>query len=440
MRHRLRGIAVGLAVLTLAACEQVKSSNPLSPAIAGPIAGVTISAPAVMAPAANAQIAVDQQPVTLTVTNATTTGVRPLTYVFDIAADAAFSGVAFTQTGVQPGANGQTSFVLPQNLPADKTYYWRAHAQDGANSGTYVTASFSVYTPVVIQAPTPTTPSNGAAVSNLKPTLTVNNANHTGPVGALSYYFQVASDPNLSNLVTSGIVAEGVGSTNFALQATLTGSQTYYWRARAADVSHTGTFSQVFSFTTPAGASGSTPGSGSVPIGNQNDTLTNSIVLNSPDDLASWPITTLITNVNITAAGIHVDFSKQNGPGRWPDVTPPGWTGPLEYTLGMCLNIGGQWYCSAPIEYWNGLDRSGGPPSQYALNWFYDPIRWAPMTGHQPATGETIGFFVCEGDCRNNHAGDLSPLRERSNVVLVTMPTDAGANFTFSNSAVIRKR
>jgi hypothetical protein len=44
------------------------------------------------------------------------------------------------------------------------------------------------------------------------------------------------------------------------------------------------------------------------------------------------------------------------------------------------------------------------------------------MTGHQPAAGETIGMFVCEGDCRNNTVGDLSPLRERSNVVLVKFP------------------
>jgi hypothetical protein len=168
--------------------------------------------------------------------------------------------------------------------------------------------------------------------------------------------------------------------------------------------------------------------------------LNQSILLNSPDDLASWPITTTITDVNITAAGIHVDFSKRDGPGRWPDVTPPGWSGPLEYTLGMCLDISGQWYCSSTIEYWNGLDRSGGPPSQYALNWFYDPNRWAPMTYHQPATGETIGFFVCEGDCRNNHSGSLSPLRERSNVVLVAMPTDAGADYPQAVSKIIRHK
>ena len=65
------------------------------------------------------------------------------------------------------------------------------------------------------------------------------------------------------------------------------------------------------------------------------------------------------------------------------------------------------------------------------MNWFYDPIRWAPMTGHQPAVGETIGFFVCAGDCRNNVRGDLSPVKERSNIVLVKMPGPGGAVYRF---------
>jgi hypothetical protein len=158
--------------------------------------------------------------------------------------------------------------------------------------------------------------------------------------------------------------------------------------------------------------------------------LSSMIVKNSPA-FGNWPITTALRVVDIRANGIHVEFSKQSGPGRWPDWTPPGWDGPLQYSLGMALNIGGQWYASSPIEFWYGLDRSGGPPSQYALNWFYDPGRWAPMTTHQPAVGETIGFFVVAGDARGRVDGHGSPVKERSNVVMVQMPTDAGARYTF---------
>ena len=154
-------------------------------------------------------------------------------------------------------------------------------------------------------------------------------------------------------------------------------------------------------------------------------------ILNSPRDLASWSVTTTITELNIRPSGIAVQFSKKDGPGRWPDVFPPGWDEPLQYTLGMCLNINARWYCSAVVQFWYGLAESGGPPSQYAQNWFYDPARWAPMTGHQPAQGETIGFFVCAGDCRNNLNGTSSPARERSNVVLVPMPGNGGALYRF---------
>jgi hypothetical protein len=159
--------------------------------------------------------------------------------------------------------------------------------------------------------------------------------------------------------------------------------------------------------------------------------LSSAIIRNSPLTLASWPITSAIRVLEIRPNGVYVDFSKKTGPGRWPDWTPPGWDGPLQYTVGMMLNVNGVLYASAPVEFWFGLEASGGPPSQYALNWFYDPARWAPMTYHQPAVGETIGFFVCAGDCRNRTDGSGSPVKERTNVVTVTMPNDNGARFVF---------
>jgi hypothetical protein len=159
--------------------------------------------------------------------------------------------------------------------------------------------------------------------------------------------------------------------------------------------------------------------------------MRNATILNSPRDLASWTISTLITQVDISQNGVHVEFSKRLGSGRWPDVFPPGWDEPLQYTLGMCLNISARWYCSAAIQFWHPLEASGGPPQDFAHNWFYDPARWGPMTGHQPAVGETIGFFVCEGDCRNNLTGTTSPLRERSNVVLLPMPGYGGGSWRF---------
>src|SRR5207302_1181565 len=133
------------------------------------------------------------------------------------------------------------------------------------------------------------------------------------------------------------------------------------------------------------------------------------------------------------AQGIHVEFSKRDGAGRWPDITPPGWDGSLQYTLGMALKVNGKWYASAPIQLWYGLDQSGGDPGHYADNWFYDPNRWAPMTGHQPAVGEQIGIFVVAGNVRNVTDGSQSPAQERSNIVLLPMPDSSGntVKYTF---------
>src|SRR3990167_8581402 len=88
----MKKLCVRLAVLPLlvsaAACVgSSKSSNPLSPSIAGPIPGVGISAPAVVAPSIDALVDTNTQPITLQVANAETNGVRPLSYRFEVATD-----------------------------------------------------------------------------------------------------------------------------------------------------------------------------------------------------------------------------------------------------------------------------------------------------------------------------------------------------------------
>jgi hypothetical protein len=76
--------------------------QPAQPSIAGPIAGVAITAPKLMEPASGSQISVEAQPIVLTVGNSASNGVRPISYIFQIATDSGFSQVLFTQTGVAP--------------------------------------------------------------------------------------------------------------------------------------------------------------------------------------------------------------------------------------------------------------------------------------------------------------------------------------------------
>ena len=155
----------------------------------------------------------------------------------------------------------------------------------------------------------------------------------------------------------------------------------------------------------------------------------------NPPGLADWPVSTTLTEVDFTSDGVRVSFSKKDGPERWPDIVPPGWDGPLEYTLGMAECIEGQWHASAAIQFWNGLDASGGNvamDNQVAVNWYYD-ARWGKLAGRQPATGEIIGIFVVAGNARGVHEDTAlqSPVMERSNVVLVPMPDVSGAQHPF---------
>jgi hypothetical protein len=158
------------------------------------------------------------------------------------------------------------------------------------------------------------------------------------------------------------------------------------------------------------------------------DLHTVTIVGGSAHDVADWPITTTIRALDFNSSGVAIDFSKKDGSGRWPDVVPPGWDGPLEYTIWMIVSHGGRLYTSGGVEFWHGLARSGGPPSMYAANWYYSPQVWGALASHQPAVGEQVGFFVTAGDQR---AKDVRSVAERSNIVVVRFPSDAGGYYPF---------
>jgi hypothetical protein len=271
--------------------------------------------------------------------------------------------------------------------------------------------AFTVGPEVILQAPFQTFPANGGNATGNTPTLTVSNADKRGPAGPVIYRFEVSDSSSFGSLVAAISVPEQGGQTSAQVNAgLLVANNVYYWRVQATDPSNAvnGPFSNVFSFKF-------------VPFD-----MRRAVIHNSPMDLGSWREGAKITSVHFTGSSIRVDFDRREGPNRWPDVVPPGWDGPLQYTLGMCVNIADTWHCSAVVQFWHGRDiNDSAPPSQIGREWFYDFGRWGAMTGHQPSEGETVGMFVCEGDCRGNTEGSASPLKERSNVELVP--------FTFGN-------
>jgi hypothetical protein len=163
-------------------------------------------------------------------------------------------------------------------------------------------------------------------------------------------------------------------------------------------------------------------------------------VYNSPADIASWPVTTAITHLEMHAsgtlkAGVSLVFDKQ---GHFDGQTWIGWPPPdgvnglpflgeIQYTVWAVVNVNGQWSTSGFIEMWTG------PPilTEFARNWVYDG-RWGPMQGHQPQVGEQMGFFVSAGDARGQRGA--TSLRERSNVVIVPLPAGDEGVFTYPAS------
>jgi hypothetical protein len=148
------------------------------------------------------------------------------------------------------------------------------------------------------------------------------------------------------------------------------------------------------------------------------------VQIHNSHDVSSWPATATITMLEFRPTGVHVEHSKQTGADSWPDFTPPGWDGPLQYTLWIFLQIHGAWHGSGCIQFWRTCQENGGPPEEFAKNWYYAADRWAPMTGHQPAPGELVGFMVSAGDARNR--GVIS-VQERSNIVTIPFPVSGGA-------------
>ncbi len=413
-----------LAGAAFGGCTASKSANPLTPTVAGPIPGVDITAPRAVTPTAGFRIAADEQPVTLTVENASSNGQRSLNYGFELASDAGFTNPLYARDGITAG-DGSTSLRLADALAADRTYYWRARAQDGANAGPYSeTAMFAVFTPVVLGAPTPIGPAPNATTPTLRPTFVFNNAARSGSAGPITYVVELSLTDSFATRV-SGTVPEQPNQTSLQSPQDLPAGSYIFWRVRATDPTTAGPWSPTLAFSTPAVPQ---PTPGPPPVdGVPPDAvdLQQAHVYNSPYDVALWPATSRLTRLSLMPSGAHVESTQQSA---WPDVWPPGWNGPLLYTLWIVVRINGQWYTSGCIEYWRGLYQNGGPVTEYGQNWYYDPGRWGAMAGYQPAPGEQVGFFITAGDARNN---GVSIVHERSNVVLVPFPSSGGGSFTY---------
>jgi hypothetical protein len=380
--------------------------------------GITLTSPAAVSPADGQQVRFTDQPIKLVVNKATTTGTAALTYTFEVASDAAFANLVTSKAGTETGGT-QTATI--DKLAGDKKYFWRARASSGSFNGPNSSArSFQVGPEVVLASPAAVFPSENGTLTGAA-RLTVHNVDRSGPVGEVSYRFEVSDSSSFGQIVYAGTATEQAGdqTTIQVNSAALASGTTYFWRVQASD-SPSGVSSSpssIFSFRYIA------------------FDMREATIVDSPSDLGYWAETAQITRVDFSQGWVVVDFDRRDGPNRWPD-TPWGRPGDsVEYCLGMCLNINNHWFCSAPIQFWHGRDlEAGGRANEVGINWFYPPA-WGPMSGHQPANGELVGIFVAEGSTRHNRDGSESIVHERSNVALIPF----GTNFNLG-STLLRRR
>jgi hypothetical protein len=262
MNYRAR-VVLGLAAAALfsAACESTKSSNPLSPSVAGPIAGVTITAPKPLTPANGSEVK-QGEPVTLTLQNATSTSPRPFWQEIQVALDSEFASVVHTAPKVTLGSNGQTSYILPISLTSNRAYYWRARAADGANTGPYSpNTMFKVVDPVHIEVPLPISPTGGQELDGVIPTLVVRNTAATGTSGVV-YRFELAADAAFTQLIAIWSAPRSGGDTTQVVGTGLGAGTQYFWRVNATDGATTTAYSDVQNFKTKGTTTTPTPPTG----------------------------------------------------------------------------------------------------------------------------------------------------------------------------------
>lgn len=169
--------------------------------------------------------------------------------------------------------------------------------------------------------------------------------------------------------------------------------------------------------------------------------LAAAIVHTSPTDIASWPVTTALERITMRPGqdqGLSFRFSAN---AVWPDYTPPGWEGPIQYTVWAGVQVNGQWHIAGFIQMWRNRPSTGAPIlAQWNSDWAYDVNRWGPMCGFRPKMGDRMAFFVSAGNARRGSAGpegNVTSVRERSNVVLVELPAGDQGDFTFGESAAV---
>ena len=267
-----RGLSALVAIICLAGCEAAKSANPNAPTVAGPIPGVSITAPKPLEPGAGVTLVASSDPYTLLIENPGSSGPRVIWLQLEMAADSNFQQIVHQADRIEPGPNGRTAYRLPEPLGAGFTYYWRTRAADGANTGPYSAVSnFTVVIPVSIEAPVALEPSGNLTTN--KPTFKARNGAISGTVGVV-YRFEVSNNAQMSPAMAVVTSSPGSDGNTTMTLGELPYDTVLYWRIHGTDGTKQSAYSQTLSFRTgppppppPPPVVVPPPGGGGVPGG-----------------------------------------------------------------------------------------------------------------------------------------------------------------------------
>jgi len=211
---RLFLAALAVALITIAPA----ASAPSAPNLIGPPAGATVSFLPVFSwnPVSGAD-----------------------KYNFVLAADSAFNSPVYQVLGTK------NTRVTPDKTEANGSYWWRVQAV-GANGDTSPWSEARSIEKLWADSPALTSPDEGATISFPAEPLVL----RWDPVpGAAKYSVEIASDEDLSSLVTSGGNPVVIQATNLAPPILLS-SRPYYWAVTPLDAQgNPGEQSEVRSFT-----------------------------------------------------------------------------------------------------------------------------------------------------------------------------------------------
>ena len=252
-----RGLTALAAILCLGACEAAKSANPTAPTVAGPIPGVSISAPQPLEPSAGTTLTFSTEPPVLLIENPGSNGVRALFLQLEIGTDEGLSQLVHQADQITPGEGGRTVYRLPEPLGAGFTYYWRTRAADGANTGPYSAVSnFNVVPPVVIDTPQPTEPTGD--INTNQPEFKVRNGAISGTTGVV-YRIHIALSPDFGHTAAVLTVTPHGSGTTTASLGELPYNTTFYWRVWGTDGTKESPVSNTMLFKTPAAPAPTAP-------------------------------------------------------------------------------------------------------------------------------------------------------------------------------------